>query len=111
MSLSQNAVDRSSVAASNTEAESLLVLVPVGAEDWLIHDSRFPHDDARRLVACVRDRSGDHVDVIWLQHRDLPTRFVSLHDVVAAATAAVSASGTVRQAPLRTHVLFPHSVS
>jgi hypothetical protein len=66
-----------------------LILVPIGAEDWLIHDTSFPENDARRLVACVRERGLDHVDVIWLQGKGLPTRFARVPDALDAAARAL----------------------
>jgi hypothetical protein len=65
-------------------------LVRIGDEDWLIHDTSFPENDARHLVACVRERGLDHVDVIWLQGTGLPTRFAHVADVLETAVHALS---------------------
>lgn len=67
-----------------------LILVQIGTEDWLIHDTAYPENDARRLVACVRERGLDHVDVIWLQGTGLPTRFARVADAQDAAVRAVA---------------------
>ncbi|MGP3535677.1 hypothetical protein ACTU3I_12845 [Microbacterium sp. RD1] len=68
-----------------------LRMLQIGEEDWLIHDHAFPENDARHLVACVRARGLDHVDVIWLQGRGLPPRFPRVQDALEAAGRAVSA--------------------
>lgn len=82
--------------ASTSAAADRLVLVPIGSEDWLIHDTSFPDNDARHLVACVRERGLDHVDVIWLRGRGLPARFARVSDALDAAARAV---GDRRPAP------------
>ncbi|QEW02245.1 hypothetical protein [Microbacterium lushaniae] len=66
------------------------MLVRIGAEDWLIHDTRYPENDARRLVACVRERGLDHIDVLWLQGEGLPSRFPRIQDALDTAARAVS---------------------
>lgn len=69
----------------NAAAGERFTLVRIGDEDWLIHDTSFPENDARHLVACVRERGLDHVDVIWLQGRGLKTRYARVSDVIDAA--------------------------
>ena len=68
-----------------SDAAERLRLVRIGDEDWLIHDLSYPENDARHLVACVRERALDHVDVIWLQGREQPTRFARVGEVMDAA--------------------------
>lgn len=75
--------------SASTPPGDRLVLVPIGTEDWLIHDTAYPDNDARRLVACVRERGADHVDVIWLQGKGLPTRFARVQDALDASGRAV----------------------
>lgn len=74
---------------ASTPPGDRLILVPIGTEDWLIHDTAYPENDARRLVACVRERGVDHVDVIWLQGKGLPARFTRVQDALEAAVHAV----------------------
>jgi hypothetical protein len=69
----------------NTSTGERFTLVRIGDEDWLIHDTTFPENDARHLVACVRERGLDHVDVIWLQGTGLATRFARVSDVLETA--------------------------
>ncbi len=66
-----------------------LRMIRIGKEDWLIHDMSFPENDARHLVACVRERGLDHVDVIWLQGRGLPAHFARVKDALDAAAEAL----------------------
>jgi hypothetical protein len=82
-------------------SDNRLILVPVGTEDWLIHDTRFPDNDARRLVACVRERGSDHVDVIWLRGKGLPSRFARVQDAMEAAGRAVAAGNASTSARAR----------
>ncbi|MCK6068006.1 MULTISPECIES: hypothetical protein [Microbacterium] len=77
-------------APAHGASEGRVVLVPIGAEDWLIHDTHYPENDARRLVACVRERGLDHIDVLWLQGKGLPSRFPRIQDALDAATRAVT---------------------
>lgn len=96
MTIADNVMAPGDNGASSSAPGDRLVLVPVGSEDWLIHDTSFPDNDARRLVACVRERGLDHVDVIWLQGRGLPVHFARVSDALDAAARAV---GDRRPAP------------
>ncbi|MFJ6653933.1 hypothetical protein ACIQLJ_14170 [Microbacterium sp. NPDC091313] len=69
----------------NTAAGERFTLARIGDEDWLIHDTTYPENDARHLVACVRERGLDHVDVIWLQGKGLATKFARVSDVLDTA--------------------------
>jgi hypothetical protein len=71
--------------AARPDLPARLRLVQVGDEDWLIHDLLFPANDARRLVACVRERGDDHVEVIWLQGAGAPTQFPRVEDALVEA--------------------------
>ncbi|WP_125131252.1 hypothetical protein [Microbacterium sp. 10M-3C3] len=75
---------------SRSTSPRRFTMIRIGDEDWLIHDTAYPENDARHLVACVRARGLDHVDVIWLQGRGLARRYARVADVLTAAERALS---------------------
>ena len=76
---------RAADVADAVRGDETLTLVPVGTDDWLVHDTRFPLNDARRLLACARRRSPHEIDVIWLQGTHTESRFPNFDEVLAAA--------------------------
>ena len=57
-------------------------IVQIDDDHWLIHDRRHPSSDARYVVACLT-RSGDGVDVVWLDASTaLPTRYRDRQDAL-----------------------------
>lgn len=68
------------------DAESVtrgrFVLRRLDRQDWLIQDSTFAADDARHVVACVRDDGSESMEVVWLHPVPLPTRYRCPQDVL-----------------------------
>ena len=58
----------------------------VSEREWVIYDVRFARDDARCVVACVRETDDDDAEVVWLDSRMMPTRYASVDAVVQDLT-------------------------
>jgi len=60
----------------------------VSDREWVIYDVRFARNDARCVVACVRETDDEDAEVVWLDGRMMPTRYASVDAVVEDMTAA-----------------------
>jgi hypothetical protein len=60
----------------------------VSDSEWVIYDVRFARNDARCVVACVRETDDQDVEVVWLGGRMRPTRYASVDAVVEDLTTA-----------------------
>lgn len=65
-------------------------------DDWLIHDTRHPDNDARHLVACLRRRDSGRIEALWLCGADLPAD----HADIRAAVECVAAWSAHRSDPV-----------
>lgn len=52
----------------------------VAETEWLVYDTRFPHDP--RLVVAHVAMTDDAVEVTWVRPLPLPTRYLTLQDAV-----------------------------
>jgi len=59
-------------------------LLRVGPRDWVVQNGRFSRRDARSVVAALHETDRGNVDVLWLQHTTLPTRYASAADAMEA---------------------------
>jgi hypothetical protein len=60
----------------------------VSHREWVIYDVRFERDDARCVVACVRETDDEDAEVVWLGGRMMPTRYASVDAVIEDLTTA-----------------------
>ena len=60
----------------------------VSDREWVIYDVRFARNDAQCVVACVRETDDEDAEVVWLNGRMMPTRYVSVDAVVEDLTTA-----------------------
>jgi hypothetical protein len=57
-------------------------LVRVGPDDWVLQNGRFSRRDARHVVAALHETGNGDVDVLWLEHTTLPTRYSNVADAL-----------------------------
>jgi len=60
----------------------------VSDREWVIYDARFARNDARCVVACVRETDDEDAEVVWLGGRMMPTRYGSVDAVIEDLTMA-----------------------
>ena len=75
----------------------------VSEREWVIYDVRFARNDARCVVACVRETDDEDAEVLWLDGRMMPTRYASVDAVVQDLTSA-----SLRRLGGRRPIEIPH---